>query len=155
MPARGCPLPNIQPPRKCGDCPLPEVEKIQRCNWYRGTLYGLKPERLGVVSNGVLLFSFAITVLSQTSLTKNQIILAYISMLISVVLAICALLPTDVDFLSNGWIYGGISSFTLVAWFLTFSLEWIHGITDTRNFASWSISVLGIFWLFVALMLVT
>jgi hypothetical protein len=155
MPARGCPLPNTQPPRKCKDCPLPEVERIQQCNWYRGTLHGLKPSRLNTVSNGVLLFSFSIIVLSQPSLTNEQKYIAFGSLIISGILAICALLPSDVVWLSNGWVYAGISAFTLLTWFFTFALEWLNGITDVKNFEREVISVLGILWLFVSFMLLT
>jgi len=155
MPAKGCPLPNIQQPEKCKDCPLNEVERIEKCRWYSGILHGLKPDRLRTVSNGVLLLSFSMIELSQANLTKNQTIIVYVSMVISVALAICALLPFDLDWLSNGWIYGTVSLFTLVVWFFTFLIEWIHGITNTKNFASWSISILGVLWLFVALMLLT
>ena len=122
MPPKGCPLPKNKQVR-CGICPLSNMEKIHRCRWYERTLHGLRPERINTISNGILLFSFSIVVLSQKTLTHSQATIAYISMVISIALAICALLPTEVEFLSNSLVYGGINSFALMAWFFTFSID--------------------------------
>jgi len=36
MPARGCPLPiEQQPRRRCRQCPLPVAEREQKCKWWR------------------------------------------------------------------------------------------------------------------------
>jgi len=152
MPAPGCPLPVVQQPAGCKNCPLPVAEKEQKCKWYRGTVRALSPLRISVVSNGVLLLAFAITVLAQKGLTVMQKDIAMVSLFVSAALAVCAILPRRIGLLSNVWIIVSVTSLVYIAWFYTFAMKWLEGMKNTSDFEQCLISVLGIIWLFCLLM---
>lgn len=155
MPAKGCPLPIAQQTPKCKDCSLSQQEREQRCNWYRGMRQAISPLKMSLVSNGVLLLSFSITLLSQSNFTGMQKGLADVCLWVSVILAIFALLPQQIKWLSSTWLIGPLSSLTYIAWFFNFAVKWLDGITHTNDIERWLVSLAGIIWLFCLLMVLT
>jgi hypothetical protein len=156
MPAGGCPLPKNQQPDKCNDCSFPPTERAQKCPWYRGMRQAITPFRMNLVSNGVLLLMFSITILTnQNELTSTNHLIIYLSLAISAILAFSAVLPFHLKFLSNGWVSAGIGSLVYIAWFFNFAMKWLGGIRIQSSIEQSLISWLGIAWLLVMTVILT
>jgi hypothetical protein len=70
-------------------------------------------------------------------------------------LAVCALLPRRIGLLSSSWVIIPVNTLVFIAWFFTFAMKWLEGIKNTSDFEQWAVSVLGIFWLFCPLIVLT
>jgi hypothetical protein len=108
-----------------------------------------------IVTNGVLLLSFAITLFTQANITQAQKNIAYAALFLSVILAICSLLPRNIRFLSNNWFNGLVGMFAYLAWFFNFAMKWLDGLKNTSDVEQFIISILGSIWLFCILMILT
>lgn len=114
-----------------------------------------KGSRGFLVTYGIIIFVFSITLLTQKDLDANAILIARVSVFLSAALGICALLPWDLKFYSNKWFVMLFGTLAYIAWFFGFVMEWIEGITSLEGFWQSAISSIGLLWMWIILLLLT
>ncbi len=107
------------------------------------------------VSIGILFFGFAIIVLVTPGIGLTQKVIAYVYLVLSVVLAIWALLPSKVHPPSNRWVYFITYALASPAWFFVFAMRWLNGISNTKDVEQFLVSIAGAIWLFCLVMILT
>ncbi len=114
-----------------------------------------KAPKIFLVAYGTLIFGFSITLLTQANLQANVICIARISLFLSAVLGVCSLLPWDLKFYANKWLLISIGTLAYIAWFFGFVMKWLEGITSLEGFWQAAISIVGLFWMWIILLLLT
>lgn len=106
-----------------------------------------------LVTYGIILFGFSITLLTQESITRDIEIIGGFLIFLSAALGICAILPWDFKFYQSKWFVIGLGSLSYIAWFFGFAMKWLDGLKSTNGFWQIVTTVIGIFWMWIILIL--
>lgn len=132
--------------------------------------------KFGIMSYGILYFSFSLIILSlknepNSQITNQQIYIAYAYLVLSALFALWAICTTKIETIAKRFtrvqkitgflsrhkvvVYFAFSVLALLAWFVIFAFDWVNGITGFGGSTQTFIAIVGGLWMLCFLTSVT